>query len=102
MDIIWGYLRERSPLSSVALGVLTIPHSNAAEERALSMIKKNKTTFCSSLDLKTSLKSIMIIKINTLEDLVPCYRTKLPIELFKKCKTACKDYKKQLSEADEE
>ena len=103
MDIIWGYLRERFPfLSSVALCVLTIPHSNAAEERVFSMIKKNKTTFRSSLDLKTSLNSIMIIKMNTPEDLVPCYRTKLPIELLKKCKTACKDYNKQLSEADEE
>ena len=56
MDIIWGYLRERFLLlGSVALCVLTIPRSNAAGERVFSMIKKNKTTFCSSLDLKTSL-----------------------------------------------
>ena len=34
MDIIWGYLMERFPLlSSVALCVLTIPRSNATEER---------------------------------------------------------------------
>ena len=53
MDIIWGYLMERFPLlSSVALCVLTIPHSNATEERVFSMIKKNKTTFCLSLNLK--------------------------------------------------
>ena len=95
MDIIWGYLRERFQLfSSVALCVLTIPHSNVAEERVFSMIKKNKSTFPSSLDLKSSLNSIVIIKMNTSEDLVPCYRTKLPIELLKKCKTACKDYNK--------
>ena len=51
MDIIWGYLRERFPLlSSVALCVLTIPHSNVAEERVFSIIKKKKTTFPSSLD----------------------------------------------------
>ena len=93
MDIIWGYLRERFPfLSSVALCVLTIPHSNAAEERVFSMIKNNKT----------SLNSMMINKMNTPEDLTPCFRTKLPIELFKKIKTACKDYNKQLSEVDEE
>ena len=86
MDIIWGYLRERVPLlSSVAFCIFTISHSNAAEERAFSIIKKNKTTFCPSLDLKTSLNSIMIIKMNTPEDLVPCYRTKLPVELLIKC-----------------
>ena len=103
MDIIWPYLRERfTLLGSVALCVLTISHSNAAEEHVFSMIENNKTTISSLLNLKTSLYSIMIIKMNMLEDLVPCYHTKLPIELLKKCKTACKDYNKQLSEADEE
>ena len=76
-------------LSSVALYVLTIPHINAAEECVFSMIKENKTTFRSSLDLKTSLNSIMITKMNTPEHL----------ELLKNCKTACKDYNKQLSKA---
>ena len=90
MDIIWGYLMERFPLlSSAALCVLTIPHSNATEKRVFSMIKKNKTTFPLSLNLKTSLNSIMIIKMDTPEHLVACYCTKLPITL-KKCKTACK------------
>ena len=98
-----GLFKGKIPLlSSIALCVLTIPHSNVAEERVFSPIKKNKTTFRSSLDLKTSLNSIMIIKMNTSEDLVPCYRTKLPIELLKKYKKACKDYNKYLSEADEE
>ena len=40
--------------------------------------------------------------MNMPEYLVPCYHTKLPIELSKKCKTACKDCNKQLNEADEE
>lgn len=37
-------------LSSIALLVLTIPHSNAEEERALSLIRKNKTAFRPNLD----------------------------------------------------
>ena len=51
MDIIWDYLTERfSLLSSVALCVLTIPHSNANEEHVFSIIKKNKTIFaCHSI-----------------------------------------------------
>ena len=33
MDIVWNYLKEPLPLlSKVALTILTIPHSNAAEE----------------------------------------------------------------------
>ena len=48
MDIVWGYLRQPLPLlNKIALAVLTIPQSNAAEERererVFSMISKNKT-----------------------------------------------------------
>ena len=61
MDMIWGSLQEKLPnLSKVALGVLTIPHSNAGEERVFSTIRKNKTDFRSNLDLRGSLSSIMI------------------------------------------
>ena len=46
MDIIWAYLRQLFPLlSKIELSVLPIPHSNAAEERVFSMIKKTKTEF---------------------------------------------------------
>ena len=49
MDMIWGSLQEKLPnLSRVALAVLTIPHSNAGEERVFSMIRKNKTDFRST------------------------------------------------------
>jgi hypothetical protein len=52
MDIIWAYLCQRlQTLSNIALSVLTIPHSNATEERIFSMITKNKTQFRASLDL---------------------------------------------------
>ncbi len=50
MDIVWKHLSEmRNPdnslmfkkLSKVTLLVLTLPHSNAEEERLFSMITKN-------------------------------------------------------------
>ena len=61
MDVLWHYLSFlraadssfRFPrLSSVAKLVLTIPHSNAQEERLFSMVQKNKTAFRPSLDPK--------------------------------------------------
>ena len=41
MDIIWSYLRASLPrLADIALFLLTIPHSNATEERIFSTIRK--------------------------------------------------------------
>ena len=76
--------------------ILTITHSNAAEERIFSMTKKNKITFRSSLNLKISLNSIRIIKINEPESLLPCHRTDLPKVLLGKFKTACDKYKNHI------
>ena len=93
MDMIWGYLRTSLPrLADNALFLLTIPHSNAAEERIFSMITKNKTTFRSSLDNNRSLNSIMRIKMNKPESFKPCYQWKFSEELMKKCKKACMGY----------
>ena len=88
MDIIWANLRFSLPtLTNVVLQVLTIPHSNAAEERVFSMINKNKTQFRSTLDLGKSLNSIMLIKKNSPEGLVPCHKIKLSEELLQTCKS---------------
>jgi hypothetical protein len=93
MDMIWGYLRDKLPnLSKVALSVLTVPHSNAAEELVFSLIRKNKTDFRSNLDLETSLSCIMTIKMNKPASLLPCHRFKPSKELLKKCKAACREY----------
>ena len=93
MDIIWGFFRKVFPsLSKVALAVLTIPHSNAGEERVCSMIRKNKTEFRPRLDSGTSLDSIMSIKMNCPENLNPCHKFKPSKELLKKCKSACREY----------
>ena len=54
MDVLWHYFstlksgdgRQRfKRLSKIAVMVLTIPHSNADEERVFSMVRKNKTPF---------------------------------------------------------
>ncbi|CAB4036850.1 PREDICTED: uncharacterized protein LOC107326933 [Paramuricea clavata] len=61
VDILWGYLKgvkkpgtnslEFDLLFRVAEVVMTIPHSNAGEERIFSLINKNKTPSRSSLSL---------------------------------------------------
>ena len=48
-------------LASVMLGILTIPHSNAACERVFSCVRKNKTEQRASLGQKT-LESLMVVK----------------------------------------
>ena len=57
-DVIWAYLSSRKRadgnpefflLSQVLQLILTIPHSNAAEERAFSTVRKNKTPFSTKL-----------------------------------------------------
>ena len=73
MNMIWRHLREKLPnLSKVALSLLTIPHSNAAEEQVFSLVRKNKTDFRANLDLETSLSSIITIKMNRPASLQAC------------------------------
>lgn len=89
LDIIWGSLQEKLPnLSKVALAVLIIPHSNAGEERVFSVTRRNKTDFYSNLDLQRSLSSIMTIKMNKPEKLLPCPKFKPSNNLLTKCKVA--------------
>ena len=49
-------------LFKVAEVVMTIPHSNAGEERIFSLINKNKTTSRSSLSLDGTLSSLITVK----------------------------------------
>ena len=96
MDVIWGYLQERFPnLSDIALTVLTVPHSNAGDERVFSMVKKNKTEFRSRLQLGGSLNAIMRIKMAFPESLCPCHQWKPTDELLKKCKSAALRYNEE-------
>ena len=72
MDMVWGHVGIKlSMLSDLTLFLLTVPHSNAAEERVFSMISKYKTKFRANLDMASSLNSIMLMKMNQPESLVP-------------------------------
>ena len=71
-DVILHYLSTHnapdgsfffSRLSQVAKLVLLIPHSNAKEEQIFSMVRKNKTAFCPSLDLKGTLSRMLTIQL---------------------------------------
>jgi hypothetical protein len=72
IDALWSYLRTvNTPgtkipqfdlLFRVAETILTIPHSNASEERIFSYISKCKTPSRSSIHLDGSLSSIMVLK----------------------------------------
>ena len=72
VDVIWNFIhcmkrpdgQSQFPrLSSIALLVLTIPHSNATEERVFSLIRKNKTVFRPNLDPNETLGSIVTVKM---------------------------------------
>ena len=93
MDVIWGYLRHRFPdLAAIALTVLIVPHSNAAEESVFSVIRKNKNEFRARLKLSGSLISIMRIKMAIPESLMECHEWKPSKELLTKCKKATMQY----------
>ncbi len=72
MDVVWGYLSTMrfadgqlmfKKLFKVAKLVLVLPHSNAGEERVFSMVRKNKTSFRSSLSMEGTLSSILTVKL---------------------------------------
>ena len=103
MDMVWCYLEQRFPLlSEIALAILVVPHSNAADERVFSMIRKNKIEFRSRLDLYRSLNSVIKVKMSLPEQIKPCYRWKPDNELLKNCRSACKEYNRTHSSKDAE
>ena len=79
VDTLWTYLKgvkkpgtrecEFDLLFSVAEVVMTIPHSNAGEERIFSLINKNKTPARSSLLLDGSLSSLITVKTHITQPL---------------------------------
>ena len=90
-DVVRGYLRQGfTLLSEIASAILVVPHSNAADKRVFSVIRKNKTEFRSRLDLSKSPNSVMRVKMSLPEQ--SCYRWKPDKELLKKCKSGCKEY----------
>ena len=72
-------------LFRVAETVLTIPHSNAGEERIFSYVTKNKTPSRSSLQLDGTLSSILTTKTDPLN-------WKPTTEIIEKAKKATREY----------
>lgn len=80
VDTPLGYLRNlKAPgtnvlqfdlLFRVAEAVMTIPHSNAGEERIFSLISKNKTPSRSSLQADGTLSSLIVVKTHIEDPLV--------------------------------
>jgi len=66
-------------LAKIALLVLTLPHSNAQEERVFSMVTKNKIKFRPSLRLDGTLSSILTIKLANEKS---CYAFEPPQEVL--------------------
>ena len=73
IDVLWNYIFQIRKIDSIELKfgrivqvakvVLIIPHSNAAEKRVFSMVRKNKTPFRSSLSFDGTLSSVITVKL---------------------------------------
>lgn len=95
MDIIWGHLAQmklpgtgilRFPqLANVAQVVLTIPHSNAGEERVFSIIRKIKRDDRGMLQLEGTLSSLIMVKMNLPG---PCFKYEPSKQVLKDAKQA--------------
>ena len=100
MDVLWAYMQAMRSidgelkfpkLANVALLALTLPHSNAAEERVFSMVTKNKTKFRPSLKIDGTLSSILTIKLANPE---PCHKFEPPPVVLTSSKKATSQYNK--------
>lgn len=101
VDALWAYLGSRcepgttklrfGQLFKVAKAVLTIPHSNAGEERIFSLINKNRTPSRSSLQLEGTLSSIITVKTHITDPL----EWKPTESLVKSAKKATMEYNRQ-------
>uniref|UniRef100_H3AGH1 HAT C-terminal dimerisation domain-containing protein n=1 Tax=Latimeria chalumnae TaxID=7897 RepID=H3AGH1_LATCH len=92
VDVIWGHLSSLKMadgslkfgrISKVAKAVLVLPHSNAGEERVFSMVRRNKSSFRSSLKVDGTLASLITIKLANKEQ---CYNFEPTEEVLTKAK----------------
>ena len=80
-------------LSKIALSALSLPHSNADAERSFSILRKIQQDSRGNLNHQTT-TSLMSCKMN--EDL-DCHAFKPSVDLLRKAKTVCSEYKAQHS-----
>ena len=71
--------------------ILTIPHSNAEEERVFSIVRKNKTSFWSRLDPEGTLASMATVKLTVDSESVEAFN--IPQEVLTAVKSATYKYK---------
>jgi hypothetical protein len=92
---------QYSVLSKVMMGILTIPHSNAASERVFSLVRKNKTTFRPTMGPQT-LESLLVTKVHMNATSTACYEGKFSRKVLEKAKKSTYDMKCKTSLQDEE
>lgn len=102
MDILWAYLDtfkdsitgqlQFGLLSKIAKLIITLPHSNADEERVFSFIRQNKTDFQSSLSLTGTLLSLFTVKMAIDQ---PCHKFEPTNEVIKQSKRVTWEYNKE-------
>ena len=102
LDLLWihfiGKMKDHAEntilfprLWAVVRLILTIPHSNAEEERVFSIVKKNKTFFQSRLDLEKTLALIVTVKLAMEPENGEAFN--IPQELLTAAKIATYKYK---------
>ena len=107
MDRIWSHISQmkipgrecaRFPnLSPIAMLVLTIPHSNAGEERVFSVIRKIRRDDRGKLQLEGTLSSLITVTLNLPESKAqPCYAFHPSKTLFQQAKKATSYYNKEV------
>ena len=98
MDILWAFLDNStnhlrfSYLSKIAKLVLTIPHSNADEERVFNLIRCNKTDTRNRLCNDGTLSSLLTIKLAVPE---PCYKFEPCSDLIIRSQKVTKEYNEE-------
>jgi hypothetical protein len=80
-----------SRLPRVAMLILTMPHSNAEEERVFSLVRKNKTSFRPNLDPDETLSSIIMIKME-LQNRSARDKYTFPPNVLREAKSATRKY----------
>ena len=101
LDSLWSFIGQMKDhaenallfmrLCKVVRLILTIPHSNAEEERVFSIVKKNKTFFQSRLDLEKTLALIVTVKLAMEPENGEAFN--IPQELLTAAKIATYKYK---------
>ena len=99
MGVLWGFIdtlvntvtgkRRFKWLSKIAKLVLTLPHSNADEERVFSFVKHNKTPYRDALNINSTLSSILAVKMASKE---PCFKFEPTSEVLTASKKATWSY----------